>query len=191
MSVLSLAEARSFDALASASDIALQMAIEDVESEIVARFGPYYPAVYVEVVPSSRIPERGPIVLARRLSSITSIVETLAYAGTPVPTRTLDPTDYRLRGYYLVDRLASGPTPAYGWSRYGLEISGIPIDDTSRRKMATIDVLKAEVGFSGMGSFRIGEYSESSASAGGGPSDVTSDRAKILRRLRPKAMVLR
>lgn len=193
MSVLTVAEAQGFLASSTLSAASLQLAIDDVESEIVRRYGPYYPTPHVELFLDA--PETGPLVLRRRLAEITEIVETLGAFGPP-ETRILATTDYRFRAPFLLDRLRTGPTPAYGWSRYGVSVSGIPTDDTSTRKMAVVDVLRIEVSgqAAGLTSRRMGEYAETFGGGGsnGASDDVSTTRAKILRsRLRPKAFVLR
>lgn len=190
-SVLTVAEARAAGCGAGLADEPLQLAIDDIESEIVRRFGPYSPTAspvtVVEVFPNG-VAGSLPLTLRRRVASIVSITEYLAHAGSPVPTRVLDATDFRVRGY-LLDRLSSGPNPARGWSEWGLEVAYIPIDDVASRKQATIDVLKVELAHSGFTSRRIGDYSEAT-SAGAAGEDVSTARSKILRRLRPKKLVM-
>ena len=187
MTVLSVAEARAFLPGSPLTDAALELAIADVEAEIVDRFGAYYPTPVVERFDSVG-DWNGGIVLSRKPASITSIVESTAYAGSPVPTRTLAVSDWRLRGSIL-ERLSSGTYPARGWSRYGVEVTYVPRDDTARRKMATVDVLKVETSFSGLASRRIGDYSET-ADSGATGDGVVAKRRKILRRL-GKPLVLR
>lgn len=187
-SVLSVAEARAFLPGSPLSDAALQLAIDDIESEIVARFGAYYPGEQTERIFAG--PDQVTLILRRRIESIVSIVEDLAAAGSPVPTRTLDPTDYRIRGSFFVDRLRSGANPARAWSSWGNLVVYVPANDTASRKVATVDVLKVEVAHSGFTSRRIGDYSESTSSGAKG-DDVSTSRDRILRRLRPKKIVLR
>lgn len=57
--------------------------------------------------------------------------------------------------------------------------------------MAVVDVLKTEIAHSGFTSRRIGEYSEATGGNGASANDVTGERSKILRRLRPHAIVIR
>lgn len=188
MSELTLSEARAFLPASPLSDAALQLAIDDVEEEILAKYGPWYPTPVVETI-SDVGDWNGAISLRRRPESITSIVETTAYAGSPVPTRTLAVSDWRLDGSRLV-RLSTGTNPARGWSRYGVVVTYVPRDDTARRKMAVVDVLKVETSFSGLASRRIGDYSETADSSGQGEG-VSEKRAKILRRLRAKPLTIR
>lgn len=187
MSVLLLAEAKSHFASVAISDDAFQMMIDDVEQEIVDRFGAYYPGPLEERIVTAD-DWYGPLILRRRPAAIVSIVEEIG-SGSPVPTRTLEPTDYRIRGF-LLDRLSAGSNPARGWSRWATTVVYVPADDTARRKMATVDVLKVELSHSGYASLRIGDYSESS-SVGATGDDLPTRRTKILRRLRPARMVLR
>lgn len=187
MSTLSVADAQRVPELAGVDATLLQMQIDDVEAEIVDRFGPYGVDPITEdiVLPSSS----STLVLRRRIASLTSIAEWTSVAVSPATT--LDPTDYQVRGY-TIERLRSGPNPRWAWSPYGVRVVYVPVDDTARRKMATIDVLKLEAAFSGAGLVRIGDYTRQVAGTGSASSSVTKDRKKILARLRPgPAMVLR
>ncbi len=186
MSVLLVADAQRVPELAGLDADALQLAIDDVEAEIVDRFGAYGAGAITETIqPTS---SSSTIVLRRKPASITSVKEWTSIVA--LPDRTLVEADYQARGF-LLERLRSGDNPASGWSLYGIEVVYVPVDDTARRKMATIDVLKLEFGFSGSGTLRIGDYSRSVASAAGNADQVTRDRTRILSRLRPKRMVLR
>lgn len=187
MSTLTVADAQRVPELAGVDSTLLQLSIDDIEEEIVSRFGDYGVGPITEtIVLASSSAE---LVLKRRAATITSIKE---YASVEAsPSRELEPGDYLVRGF-VIERLRSGANPRWSWSPYGIEVVYVPVDDTNRRKMATIDVLKLEHGFSGVGSLRIGDYSRSVGAAQGAADGVTSDRAKILRRLRPgPRMVLR
>lgn len=186
MSTLLVADAQRSPELAGADATLLQLAIDDIEETIVAMFGPYGvgPITETIVLPSSS----STLVLKRRPASITSVKEWTSV--TDVPATVLGAGDYRLSGY-KIERLRSGSFPRFSWSPYGVEVVYVPVDDTNRRKMATIDVLKLEFGFSGVGSLRIGDYSRSVGAAQGSADGVTADRRKILARLRPKSFVLR
>lgn len=198
MSVLSVAEARS--AGVGGEDAAIQLAIDDVESEIIDRFGPYAntePVLDILDVPRGNTR----LVLRRKASSIVSIVEWETSNVVGGSFVTLDPTDYRLVAGYQVERLATGVNGRSYWLPWSVEVTYLPIDDTARRKMATIDVLRLEVGkggsgsggVSGLTSRRIGDYSESyggGSSSSDGATGITADRARILRRLKPKGGVV-
>jgi hypothetical protein len=188
VSVLSLAEARS--AGVAGEDAAIQLAIDDVESEIVDRFGPY--ANTDPVFEVLTVPRGQPyLVLRRKVSAIVSIVEwetSNVLGGSFV---TLDSTDYEILRGYQVERLATGLNGRSYWLPYRVEVTYLPIDDTARRKVATIDVLRIETGggiAAGITSRRIGDYSESygGSSSSSAATGVTADRMRILRRLRPK-----
>ncbi len=191
MSTLLVADAQRVPELAGVDAVHLQLAIDDIESEIVDRFGPYGVGAITEHL--SLRSETTALVLKRKAASISSVVE---YTS-PSSSRTLAAGDYRLSDSgFLVHRLRSGTTAGWWWATgyadFRVDVQYVPIDDTARRKMATIDVLKAEVAYSGTGSIRIGDYAQT---AGGGgqssPADqVTRERARILGRLRPKRFVL-
>lgn len=187
MSTLTVADAQRVPELAGVDSTLLQLAIDDIEAEIVDRFGAYGVGAITERIDLRS--SSSTIVLRRKPAEVTSISE---WDGVTVsPATELDPDDYQVRGF-LVERLRSGPNPRFGWSLYGVEVVYVPEDDTARRKMATIDVLKAElVGYTGTGLVRIGDYTRQAAGVGSASSSVTVDRAKILARLRPKRMVLR
>lgn len=182
-SVLTVAEAKASIPGLSIADSAIQAAIDDIEAEIVDRFGAYGGGSVTEHF-GRREPGDGlrKLVLRRKPVSITSVVEAL---GTST-SRTLSTNDYRLVGYVL-ERLVSGDHLGYRWSHYGVDVTYVAADDTVRRKGATIDVLKLAVGFTGVaGSIRIGDYAATSGAGNGKPADaVTSERSRILRRLRP------
>lgn len=166
-------------------DAALARIIADVYDEIVAKYGPVGVDVSERVV--SDFDRDGAIVLRRKPASITSIVEELDSVGDS--TRTLDPTDYRVRGY-TVQRLRGGVFPARGWSGYGTTVTYRPRDDSARRAMAVVDVAKEELAHSGFASRRLGDYSESKG-AGQGGKTLDQARAEILRRrLAPKGGVV-
>jgi hypothetical protein len=187
-SELSVAEAKaSVPGIAVLSDAAIQLAIDDVELEIVGRFGPYGTAPMTYRFPRVGYGMQSDVlVLPRPAASISSIVEWL---GTTT-SRTLSANDYRLEGYRL-RRLQVGDHPAYRFSSYGVDVVFVPADDTARRKMVTVDVLKLEAGFSGVsGSLRIGDYASSSAANGSAGDAVTKERAKIIGRLRPSGRLL-
>jgi hypothetical protein len=189
VSVLSIAEARS--AGVGGEDATIQLAIDDVESEIVSRFGPYAntdPVFELLTVPRGQTN----LVLRRKAYSIVSIVEWETSNVVGGSSVTLDPTDYRIVGGYQVERLATGLNGRSYWLPWSVEVTYLPIDDTARRKMATIDVLRLEVGGAGSGSGgvsgltsrRIGDYSESfGSSSSTGGSSTPADRNAILRRL--------
>lgn len=186
MSTLAVSDAQRSPELAGVDSTLLQLAIDDVEAEIVDRFGAYGVQAMTEriVLPTYS----STIVLRRRPASITSVKEW--DSDVELPATTLAATDYRVSGY-TIERLRSGSNPGWSWSPYGVEVVYLPVDDTARRKMATLDVLKLEFGFSGVGSIRIGDYSRSVAGQQSASSAVVTDRRKILSRLRPKAFVLR
>jgi len=168
-------------------DAALQRLIDDVEYQIDDKYGPV--GVDVVELPSVDFSSIPTCVVRRKIATVTSIVEWLDSNGST--TRTLDPSDYRVRGYVL-ERLAGGPNPAYGWSGYGVVVTYRPRDDSPRRAMAIVDVAKFEVAHSGFGSRTIGDYSESKSLGGkSGASSLDGDRASLLRaRLAPRAGVI-
>jgi hypothetical protein len=157
-------------------DAALQRIIDDIEEEILDRFGPL-----TEV--SERVvagPYQGLITTKRKVGSIVSIVEDLSpIAGES--TRTLDPTDYRVSGY-TVERLRGGTYPATGWAWYGTTINYVPVSDVHRRTMATIDAAKLELAVSGVMSVSIGDYSESTGAGSRDSGTPEERRTKLLRR---------
>lgn len=166
-------------------DPALQDAINDLVETIDDRYGPLAEDVVERFVPSRG--DAFPLVLRRKPATITSIVEELDSVGNA--TRTLDPTDFRIRGY-LVQRLRGGPAPAYGWSAYGVVVTYRPKDDAARRLMAIVECVKEGIAHTGFQSRTLGDYSET---AGGGPAGTSLEgrRDEILRRrLAPKGGIV-
>lgn len=168
------------------STSALQRLIDDVTEEIEDRFGLVGVDVS-EIVPSD-YGSRLPLVLKRKPASITSVT---SYTAADLSSSTLlDAADYRLEGY-LLERLRSGPNPAWGWSSYGTLVVYRPRDDTARRAMAIVDVAKEELAHSGYQSRRLGDYSETKGGGGQGGQSLDQARAAILRRrLAPRGGVV-
>lgn len=186
MSVLSIAEARA--AGVAGEDAAIQLAIDDVESEIVDRYGPYAntdPVLEVLNVPRGQTN----LVLRRKAASIVSIVEWETSNVVGGSFVTLDPTDYRIVAGYQVERLATGLNGRSYWLPWSVEVTYLPVDDTARRKGVTIDVLKLETRYNpGLVSRSIGDYSEGFAGSAITASIPTAARLSLLRRLKPKAI---
>jgi len=164
-------------------DDAITRILDDIAEEVDDRFG---------VVASASEVFRpgdwyGPLILRRRAASVTSATEYLGPISGDPETRVLAADDYLLETSMRLVRLRAGTTPALGWSRYGVTIVYVPVDDTIRRRMAIVDVAKLELAHSGYTSIRIGDYAESKGGGAQGGSDLTAERTKILRsRLAPR-----
>jgi hypothetical protein len=187
LSTLTLAEAKDLlGASVAVSDPSLQIAIDDVESEIVRKYGPYAPGPVVEILRPTERQTR--LILKRRVASVTSIKEWLTSNVVGGSSQMLDPADYRIVAGFQLERLWTGTHPLGYWSVAGEEVTYVPEDDTASRKIATVAVLRVELGRSGFSSRSIGDYSEATGSAGSG-DDPDTTRARILRRLRPRKIV--
>lgn len=167
-------------------DVALGELLDEIASEIDDRFGLVGSATEV-FRPGDW---NGPLILRRKAASITSATEYLGPISGDPETRILAADDYLLETPYRLLRLRAGTTPAIGWSRYGVSIAYVPVDDTLRRKMAIVAVVEQELSGSraGLTSRSIGDYSESfGGGANGKASDPSATRTRTLRqRLAPR-----
>lgn len=170
MSTLTLAEAKAFIET-DLSDTALQMLIDSEEAEIVYQIGAI--ASQVDDIVGENLSNI--ITLTRRASSITSIVEKVG-SGTYTST-TLASNDYSLRHYRILERLSSGTNQANTWGNI-VTVTYVPVDDTARRKMVTVDLIKLAIVYNGLDSKRTGDYSEAQK------KDYQAERERIISRLR-------
>lgn len=160
--------------------------IDALEAEIDTRFGTLLPTT-VRLTPS---PRSDLLVLPRRARALTSVVELDSGPVVGQTTTTLDATDYAIRSPFLLERLGTGTNPRRYWSRYGVDVTFLPLDDSAARKLAIVDIAKLEASHSGLESVRIGDYAESSGAGGADASALEGGRARILRRLRHRKLVL-
>ena len=110
------------------------------------------------------------LVLSYPAASITSIEDCGA---------TLDVTDYQRISPTMLRRLDTGTNPDRLWRQPLIEYVTVP-SDAERDRMA-IALVQLDLNFKpGLASFRIGEYQESFAGAGGSGMGYAADREAIL-----------
>ena len=153
---------------------ALQERIDAAEAEIVAAYGPH--GSVSEVL----TPYVGGRYLwpSRRVQSVTSLSELIGDT-----TTVLDATDYQiLDGGRSLLRLSVGAThPGYRWGVGTLVY--VPVDGSAMRVGVLVDLVKADVHWTGAASWTKGEWSESQGSGQGQSRE--SQRREILSRLSP------
>jgi len=182
MSTLSLGEARAHIET-DLNDDALQLLIDDAEAEITEQVGALASQVDIFTNEESsmqffyaRETDGLYVFLARKASSISSIVEKVRW-GAGYLTQTLAADDYLLReNNRVIERLASGTNPRTMWGNV-VTVTYVPQDDTIRRKAVTIDIVKLEIAYNGVQSERVGNYSSSS-------KDHMLERNQLIQRLR-------
>ena len=168
MSLLTLAEARNHIET-DLSDAAVQQLIDDAESEILITIGAV--ATQIDEIENDE-PYPAQVFLTRKATAITQVKELIGDTET-----VLAANDYRLRhGGLSVERLSTGTNPLTVWGEY-LTITYTPVDDTVRRKIVTVDLVKLAIAYTGMKSESIGPYSESQK------DDYESERSRLIARL--------
>lgn len=118
------------------------------------------------------------LLLSRKVDEITTVVEERK-SGDEYESTTLETDDYQLRhGNIIIERLASGTNP---WRTWGdvVTITYTPVDDTDKRKKATVQLVKLDINYAGMKSEKIGDYSYTMM------ENYQSERDKIINGLVP------
>jgi hypothetical protein len=170
MSTLTLGEARSMIDT-DLNDVALQLMIDDAEAEIAERAGSLASQVDEFKEELTNI-----LVLSRKAASISSVVEKDGTGGSYTSTA-LAATDYWLRqNTRILERLSSGTNPRQFWGDVVI-VTYVPQDDTTRRKIVTVDLIKLALAFNGLRSESVGDYSASAL-------EYEEQRQKIIDRLR-------
>lgn len=164
------------------SDTALQILLDNADAEIVRQFGEH--TTQVDTFESGTYePLAGEdypygldqfVYPTRPVSEITSIVETYYQTDT-----TLDPTDYQVQmsGRQIL-RLTQGKNPQLRWG-HRVVVTYTPVDETARRKMVELDLVKLSIQYNALQSERSGDYQVQNL-------DYDAERKKLLARLRNK-----
>lgn len=132
-------------------DTALQRILDDIDGEIVTRFGAHTGAVTIDEDTRGE----GLIFLNPPSTAITSVTEYAIRSDTAGIL--LDPADYRvLRGGRELERLTTGPNGSLHWGERVVVIY-TPSDDRARRRMVEIDAAKLEIQYEAKRSEGIGD----------------------------------
>lgn len=177
MTLLTVEELREHVATSLVDD-ALQRLLDDAEAEIDRYAGPLGVPV-TELIDGGY----GRVITSRRVSSVTSIVET---AGSS--TTTLSGDDWRLRSAYVVERLSTGTNPRWRWSDL-VTIVYLPVDDEATRKVVQLELVKLEIAFTpGLAAETVGAWTQQYVTSGSAPLD--EQRAAVLSRLADPSMAV-
>jgi len=172
MSTLTLGQARQHIET-DLNDDALQLLIDAAEDYIVEKAGEL----------ATQIDEyRGEILatillLTRKATEITTVIEEIK-SGDSYESTTLETDDYQLRhDGRMIERLRDGSNPRGTWGDV-VTITYEPVDDTNKRKVATINLVKLDIEYNALKSERVGDYSSQS-------QDYETERARIVNGLKP------
>lgn len=167
MSVLTIAELKQH-VETDLADTALQRVIDAVEADVEAFAGSA--TAVIDVRDYAR--GDGFVFLSQPAGSITSVTE--FYGGV---LTALDASDYTIwNDGLMLERNTTGAHPASYWQGR-VTVTFTPTDQSTRRKMATIDLCKLELQYNGTISESAGGYNLT-------VGDFESNRRRILSRLR-------
>lgn len=123
-------------------DDALTRVIEAADAEIINKLGAV--ASQVENLPGGGVE----LFLARRASAVSEVIERFDLGFGPQET-TLEDDDFSLRPDGMrVERLFTGTNPAPYW-RGEIKVTSTPDDDSARRKLLLVNLVKLELGYTG------------------------------------------
>ena len=148
------------------ADLDLEVLIDAADAEIVRLYGPHDGSRTIQLKP--------PYPLADiYLSSPAETVAAITHQNPGETATAVDADDYRLEhGGRTISRVKGY------WKRL-VNITYTPIADNARRAQVLVDLVKLEAQYSGLGTQRVGDYSES-------PLDRTRERERILAGLRQR-----
>jgi hypothetical protein len=166
MATITLAEVR-LHVETDLTDTALQMLIDDADAEIDEVIG-----LLTSETDEFNDERTSKLFLTRKATSITSVVE--ENWGTAV---TLSANDHKLRlDGRMIERLNTGTNPASVWGDV-VTIVYTPQDDTKRRKVVIIDLVKLALVYNGQKSESVGDYSATM-------KEYDDERQRLINRLR-------
>lgn len=157
-------------------DAALQRILDDVDAEIVRRFGEH-----TTTITEAHRPGAGEsrLFTDRKIASITSIVETVRTTiGDEQITLAAD--DYVIESNRCIRRESNGTNSRTYWAEL-VEIEYLPVADTARRIGVTIDVCKLTIVYQALASSSVGDASMSHVA-------YDMERERLLRRLEPSML---
>lgn len=172
MSLLTVDELKEF-ITTDIDDDTLQTLIDAAEAEIIEKCGAL--ASQVDEFRDSSL--KTLLLLTRNATSITTVVEEILSGGAYEST-TLASDDYTLRhDGRMIERLQDGTNYRSTWGDV-VTITYVPVDDTDKRKIATVNLVRLDIDYQGMKSEKIGDYSYTTR-------EYNNERAKIINGLKP------
>lgn len=148
-------------------DSALQTLIDDAEEEINVVIG-----LVTSETDEFNEERTTKLFLTRKATSVTSVTEERGGVST-----VLAANDYQLRlGGRMIERLSTGTNPCTVWGDV-VTIVYVPQDDTKRRKVVIIDMVKLALVYNGQKSESVGDYSATA-------KDYDDERQRLIARLR-------
>lgn len=137
------------------SDTAIQRLLDDVDAEIIRRYGPHGGPL-TEIVDG----REGLIILSRPILTVTSITERNGLTDTALAV-----DDWRQWYNRALERLDSGTNGAEQWGER-ITIVYTPADEQAQRKRVELDLVKLDIHYEAVKAQVIGDYNEVSVDFG-------------------------